>query len=141
MTVAYFDSSALVKLVVDEPGSDDASRLWDGANEVFTSRVAYPEVRAALAAAGRAGRLDDVDAATATAWWEELAGALRRVELTATVEAQAGELADRHVLSGFDAVHLASARVVAAATPLVLATWDRRLAVAASTLGLATLPT
>ncbi len=140
MTVAYFDSSALVKLVVDEPGSEDASRLWDGADEVFASRVALPEVRAALAAAGRAGHLDGADARAATARWEELARALRRVELTANVEAQAGELAESHALSGFDAVHLASALVVAGAAPLVLATWDRVLASAAASMGLATLP-
>lgn len=140
MTVAYFDSSALVKLVVDEPGSDDASRLWDGADEVYASRVAHPQVRAALAAAGRAGHLDDADARSAAARWQELAAAIRRVELTAEVEARAGELADQHALSGFDAVHLASALVVAAAAPLVLATWDRRLASAATSTGLATLP-
>ena len=30
MTLVYFDSSALVKLVVDEDGSDLAAELWDG---------------------------------------------------------------------------------------------------------------
>lgn len=65
---------------------------------------------------------------------------MRRVELTADVEAQAGDVADHHALSRLDAVHLASALVVAAATPLVLATWDRRLASAAATRGLTTLP-
>ena len=59
MTVGYFDSSALVKLVIEEPGSDDAAALWDVADVLVSSRVAHPEVRAALAAAHRAGRLDD----------------------------------------------------------------------------------
>lgn len=140
MTVAYFDASALVKLVIDEPGSDDASRLWNGADALFASRVAYPEVRAALAAAARARRLGRADARSAAVQWEEFAGALRRVELSTTVEHHAGELAATHGLSGFDAVHLASALVVGAAAPLVLATWDHRLAGAATSLGLATLP-
>ena len=30
MAVVYFDSSALVKLVVEERGSDVAAQLWDG---------------------------------------------------------------------------------------------------------------
>lgn len=140
MTVAYFDSSALVKLVVDEPGSDDASRLWNGADQVCTSRVAHPEVRAALAAAGRARRLTEADGRIAVERWDSLANALRRVELTAEVEGRAGDLAEDHALSGFDAVHLASALVVAAAVPVVVATWDRRLASAATSLGLAVLP-
>ena len=139
MTVAYFDASALVKLVIEEPGSDDAARLWDGADALFASRVAHPEVRAALAAARRARRLDEAGARAAVAAWDELAPALRRVELTAEVETLAGELADEHGLSGLDAVHLASALVVGAAAPVVLATWDQRLARAATQVGLATL--
>ena len=139
MTIAYFDASALVKLVVEEPGSSEAARLWDGADALFASRVAHPEVRAALAAARRARRLDEAGARAATEAWEELAPALRRVELTAEVEALAGDLADEHGLSGFDAVHLASALVVGAAAPVVLATWDQRLARAAKEQGLATL--
>ena len=53
MTLVYFDSSALVKLVVDEDGSDLAAELWDGCDAALASRLAYPEVRAALAAACR----------------------------------------------------------------------------------------
>ena len=30
MALVYFDGSALVKLVVDEPGTDLAVELWDG---------------------------------------------------------------------------------------------------------------
>jgi predicted nucleic acid-binding protein len=140
VTLAYFDANALVKLVVDEPGSDDAARLWDGADGVLSSRVAHPEVRAALAAARRAGRLDDTGARSAVVGWEELSTSLRRVEVTAEVETLSGELADRHALSGFDAIHLASALVVGGAAPVVLATWDRRLSRAANDLGVATLP-
>ena len=54
MTIVYFDSSAFVKLVVEEDGSEVAATLWDGCDAAVSSRLAYPEVRAALAAAGRA---------------------------------------------------------------------------------------
>lgn len=53
MALVYFDASALVKLVVEEPGTDVASALWDGCDAALSSRLAYPEVRAALAAARR----------------------------------------------------------------------------------------
>lgn len=139
MTVAYFDSSALVKLVIDEDGTEDAALLWDGADSVLTSRVAHPEVRAALAAAERGERLDAQTHLQAKADWEELRHALRLVEVTAQLEHEAGDLAEQHALSGFDAIHLASALTVAA-IPLVVATWDGRMHQAAQATGLATLP-
>lgn len=139
MTVAYFDSSALVKLVIDEDGSDDAALLWDGADSVLSSRVTHPEVRAALAAAERGARLDAPAHLKAKAAWEELRQALRYVEVTAQLESEAGDLAEQHALSGFDAIHLASA-VTLATMPVVVATWDGRLRRAARAMGLATLP-
>lgn len=139
MTVAYLDSSALVKLVVEEPGSEQAARLWDGADAVFTSRIGHPEVRAALAAARRNGRLDADTHRRAKTSWGEFRQALRLVELTPRVEDDAADLAERHGLSGFDAVHLASALALAPA-PLVMATWDGRLHRAARACELATLP-
>jgi predicted nucleic acid-binding protein len=58
--------------------------------------------------------------------WEEFWSAVRPVELTATVERQAGELTHRRALRGADAVHLASALAVES-RDLVIAVWDRRL--------------
>lgn len=139
MTVAYFDSSALVKLVVDEPGSDDAALLWDGADAVITSRVAHAEVRAALAAAHRNGRLEEADHMAAKAAWDTFRQALRLVEVTQQLEADVGDLAERHALSGFDAIHLASALTLTG-LPIIVATWDLRLLRAARSAGLHTLP-
>ena len=126
MTLVYFDSSALVKLVVDEDGSDLAAQLWDGCDAALASRLAYPEVRAALAAAGRNHDLSQDDLDTAEQAWEQYWASVRPVELTAAVERHAGQLARTHALRGADAVHLASA--LALADPdLILAAWDRRL--------------
>jgi uncharacterized protein len=139
MTAAYFDASALVKLVVDERGSDDVAQLWDAVDSVLTSRVAHPEVRAVLAAARRDARLDAEAYRRAKTDWGEFHRALRLVEVTPQLEQEAGELAEQHALSGFDAVHLASARTIAA-IPVVVATWDGRLHRAAQASGLATMP-
>jgi uncharacterized protein len=139
VTVAYFDSSALVKLVVDEDGSEAVAELWDGSDVVVTSRVAHPEVRAALAAARRGARLDAEAYERATNDWSELHRAIRLVEMTPRVEHDAGDLAEQHALSGFDAVHLASALTLAS-MPVVVATWDARLLQAARSSNLATLP-
>lgn len=139
MPVAVFDSSALVKLLVEEVGSDVAARLWDEADAVVASRLALPEVIAALAAAGRAARLDAASKRLARRTWDELWPAMRVVELTPAVAAEAARLADRFVLGGADAVHLASAMVLEEADPILVA-WDVRLRTAAQAAGLTIAP-
>ncbi|HET6965077.1 MAG TPA: type II toxin-antitoxin system VapC family toxin [Acidimicrobiales bacterium] len=126
MAIVYFDSSALVKLIVEEAGSPLAADLWDGCDAALSSRLAYPEVRAALAAAGRNGDLNRVELAAAELAWEEYWAATRPVELSSEVERHAGRLARTYALRGADAVHLASA--LALSDPeLVFAVWDERL--------------
>jgi predicted nucleic acid-binding protein len=126
MAIVYFDSSALVKLVVDEVGSDIAALLWDGCDAAVTSRLAYPEVRAALAAAGRDHRLEPSDLHLAENSWERIWSAVRPVEFTASIAEDAGFLAGEHALRGTDAVHLASALAMDDGHP-IFAAWDRRL--------------
>jgi predicted nucleic acid-binding protein len=135
----YFDSSALVKLILDEDGSEEARALWDGASVRVASRIAHPEVRAALAATHRNHDLSDDDLATVETTWSRFWVALRAVELTDIVESQAGDLAGAHALSGADAVHLASALTVDD-PDLVVAVWDRRLHRACRVAGLAVAP-
>jgi predicted nucleic acid-binding protein len=126
MPIVYFDSSAFVKLLVDEDGSDIAATLWDGCDAAVSSRLAYPEVCAALAAAGRGHRLSPADVRRALAAWEAYWAATRPVELTEQVTAHAGQLAGLHSLRGADAVHLASLLAVGIAGTL-FAVWDQRL--------------
>jgi len=126
LALVYFDSSALVKLLVDEYGSELVAALWDGCDAALSSRLAYPEVRAALAASGRNHDLEADQLTTAEEVWEEYWAATRPVELTATVERHAGQLTSSHSLRGADAVHLASALAIGD-PELVFAVWDRRL--------------
>lgn len=139
MAIVYFDSSAFVKLVVEEDGSDLAAALWDGCDAAVSSRLAYPEVRAALAAARRASRLGPADQLRAEAAWESYWAATRAVELTDFVTTRAGELAGQHALRGADAVHLASLLAVGAADTL-FAVWDQRLRVGALEAGVQLAP-
>jgi uncharacterized protein len=137
--IAYLDSSALVKLVLEEAGSDDVALLWDGADAVLTSRVAYPEARAALAAARRAGRMSQGQHTRAVALWDGYWRSARVIELDDALALEAGSLAEEHALSGFDAVHLASALLVRG-DGAILATYDARLHRAAVAEGFAVLP-
>lgn len=92
----------------------------------MSSRLAYPEVRAALAAAGRNHDLTRADLMRAEALWEELWSTMWPIELTPDVERRSGDLAKRHGLRGADAVHLAS-MLLPPSAPLLVAAWDRRL--------------
>ncbi|MFN0026168.1 MAG: type II toxin-antitoxin system VapC family toxin [Acidimicrobiales bacterium] len=139
MALVYFDASALVKLVVEEDGSNLASQLWDGCDAALSSRLAYPEVCAALAAAGRNRQLTRTEAQAALAIWEEFWPAMRPVELTATVARHAGQLARTRSLRGADAVHLASVAALGGAD-VVFAVWDRRLHAGALAEGIAVAP-
>jgi uncharacterized protein len=126
VALVYFDSSALVKLVIEEQGSELAATLWDGCDAALASRIAYPEVRAALAAAGRSHDLSEADLRAAEQAWEVFWAATRPVELTQAVQQHAGQLAKVHALRGADAVHLASALAIDD-PDLIVAAWDRRL--------------
>lgn len=139
MAIAYFDTSALVKLIVDEAGSEIAAAIWDGCDAAFSSRLAHPEVCAALAAAGRRSDLSPGDLAECEHRWQQFWASIRPVELNAQVEQTACRLARHHRLRGADAVHLASALAVDAAD-LVVAVWDRRLHAGALAERLAVVP-
>lgn len=139
MALVYFDSSALVKLVVEESGSELAVELWRTCDAAVSSRLAYPEVRAALAAARRGRRIDAPELDDAERGWDTLWAGTRPVELTSSVERHAGHLARDHALFGADAVHLASA--LALRSPdLVVAAWDRRLRSGVAAVGLQLAP-
>jgi uncharacterized protein len=126
VALIYFHSSAFVKLLAEEAGSDLAAQLWDSCDSALASRIAYPEVRAALAAAGRNHDIIEPELDAAEQDWDRYWAATRPVELTPAVERHAGQLARVHALRGADAVHLASALAIGD-SDLILAVWDRRL--------------
>jgi predicted nucleic acid-binding protein len=139
VAIVQFDSSALVELVLDESGSDPAAELWNACDAALSSRLAYPEVCSALAAAGRNHDLAESEASAAADEWEIFWSSMRPIELSADVEGVAGELAVLHRLRGADAVHLASA--LALGSPEVtVAVWDKRLHGGAAAVGLPVAP-
>ena len=133
--IAYFDTSALVPLVITEPASATCGRLWNEATRVVSTRLIYPEARAALAQAERMHRLTAAEAARAVDDLDAIALQISYLEITAELAASAGDLAQTHGLRGYDAVHLASAALVND-DELVLVTGDRDLGQAARAIGL-----
>lgn len=104
----YLDTSSLVKLYVTEDGSEAVRADVRRATIVATCVMAYPEARAALARRRRERALRPAafDAAKRTLEqdWPRYLG----MQVTESVYREAGTLAERYTLRGFDSVHLAS---------------------------------
>jgi predicted nucleic acid-binding protein len=112
--------------------------LW-GSYPAASSVLAYPEARAALAAARRAKRLTSRGHDGAVAELDAINAELVIVGVDEALTQRAGELADERALRGYDAVHLASALALGPGDT-ILATWDRDLSDAAVGAGLAVAP-
>lgn len=133
--IAYFDTSAVIPLLIGEPSSATCARVWNEASRSISVRLLYPEARAALARAKRMGRITKSQHAAAVAELETIVTEIDHVEITAELARKAGDLAQTHQLRGYDAVHLAAA-MAALDAELVLVTGDNDLAHAARSLGL-----
>jgi predicted nucleic acid-binding protein len=139
VTSAFWDSSAFVKLLIEEPGRDLAVEMWNAAERNIAARLAVPEVSAAIATAKRSGRLDAASEREVRRRWTRHLDGIEFVELLARVGRDAADLAAEHDLSGADSVHLASLLALRE-MDLALVTWDRRLAAAAAAEGLPVVP-
>jgi predicted nucleic acid-binding protein len=113
--VTYFDTSALIKLYVKEPGSEAVSTLVTETGSVATAKVAFVEVHAGLARRRRAGDLSVAGHARTCRQFEEQWRTYVRLDLRDDILVQARELVQRHPLRSLDAIHLASALALRAA--------------------------
>ena len=135
--IVYFDTSAIIPLIVAEPGSATCERLWGEATRVLSVRLLYVEARAALAMAQRSGRLVPEELVSAVELLDQLVSQIDSVEVTEALVRAAGDVAARQGLRGYDAVHLAAAATVAD-DDLIFLSGDRQLLTAAGRLGLTT---
>jgi predicted nucleic acid-binding protein len=112
--ITYVDTSTLLKLVIDEDGSERAGLIWNGADVLASASMLVVEARATLAAAERAGRLTAAQHQEAKAALATLVADLTLVELTENLIEQAADLAEEEALRGYGAVHLAAALTIEA---------------------------
>ena len=133
MSSVYFDSSAFIKILVQEQGSGTAIQAWLAARDVAVNRLLYAEARAALAGAKRSRRLSLAQHVQAKSDLHRLWQDLTVLEPVASLIELAGDLAEAEALRGYDAVHLASAL---SAGVRIFVTADTDLLVAARARGL-----
>ena len=126
MTI-YVESSAFLKVYLDEPESTVAAELLSE-SEWASARHTIVEVRRNLSRA-----LDDDDLERARRRFADDWTHVDVIELDARLCEQAVELAEQTGVRTLDALHLGAVRSLDRAVPLV--TFDRRLAVAARSLG------
>lgn len=107
--ILYLDTSALVKLYVNEPGRPAVIRQVDGAAAVATARVTYAEARAAFARKRREGGIDGKGLRQVLERFDGEWPAYTVVDVSEPVVRRAGALAERHALRGYEALQLAAA--------------------------------
>ena len=126
--IAYFDTSSLVKLYVEEEGSDDVSALLEKSRTAASSIIAYAEARAAFARRFREGALTKKAYKGLLLSFERDWINYLQVKFSQDVIRLAGDLAEKHALRGFDAIHLSSAIVLLKSDlPVVFSCYDNRL--------------
>lgn len=107
--IRYFDTSALVKRYLAEPGSSRVSGWIEEGSERAVSRVALVETMSAFS---RRVRERHLTAAGRARLWRKLEEDLESfvlVDVHVAVIGRATTLCTRHPLRALDAVHLASA--------------------------------
>ena len=139
----YLDTSALVKLHVEEEGSALVREAVTQAEPISTSRIAYVEARAAFARRHRTRELEAQDYRRIVRDLDGDWNQYLRIDVTEPVIRTAARLAERHNLRAYDALHLASICVLRdrLGPPIVFACWDSDLDTAAAKEGLISLRT
>jgi predicted nucleic acid-binding protein len=104
--ILYLETSALVKLFFREAGAEIVVDLVSKADSVVTSQIAYAESCSVLARRRREKRLTDEEFKAAK---DHLDRMWPQMDTILVDEIKSGELAIKHVIRGFDAIHLAAA--------------------------------
>lgn len=137
--ILHLDTSALVRLYVEETHSERVRSSVAEASLVSCHELAYVELGAALARKLRSGDISDSEHARCLAQFEADWRRLYVIGITETLLREAVKLARNHGLRAYDSVHLAAVKSIHQLTrervPLRFAVFDTRLRDAARTEG------
>ena len=134
----YCDTSALVKLYIEEVGSRELKAAVTAAEAVAVCRIAWAEAHAALSRRARetpedSEPIEQAKTALAIDWPRYVV-----LEITQALVERAGDYADTFALRGYDSVQLAAAFEASriAQIQIGFACFDHRLNKAAGVLGM-----
>lgn len=136
--ILYCDTSALIKRYVVEEKAEIVNELWDNASVIATSVVAFAEMMAVFNRKFREGVLSTAEYKETVKEFKSDYRYLLLVPINEDLNITIENLLKRHSLRGFDAIHLASAKIFLkpGATGLVFACFDYSLNQAAHKEGL-----
>lgn len=136
MNPVYLDTSAFLKLFLDEPESRQVSQIIQNAATLFASRLVLTEARISLARYERVGRIktphyEAAMEAVADFWNREI----EELELNTAVLKEAERQGALNTLGTLDAIHLATAKLARKTLPrgavMGFLTFDQQLLAAA----------
>jgi len=136
----YLDTSALIKLLVDEPGAEEARRAYSEAGGIRTTAIALVEATAALVRMHKGKRLTPTQLSLDAGAEREYYNSGSSLAINDGLLTKAAETSRSHSLRAYDAVHLAGALSFAEGEQLDFACWDKELRAAAHDHGLSLLP-
>ena len=137
--ILYLDTSAFIKLYVDEAGAELVRPMVAAAALIHAHWIAYAEMRSALARLRRMGRQSAEAYREHKREFEADWKALNAIMPDERMVRRAGDLAERFELRGYDSIHLAAAESLCVGQDtdlLCFASFDDRLNNAAADLGL-----
>ena len=135
--ILFADTSALVKLYVEETGSAEMSAAVAAATAVAVARIAWVETMAAFARRAREQAAASAALALARQRFIDDWSGLLVVEITQPVVQRAGDYAEAFALRAYDSVQLAALQALRlqADEEVRFACFDSRLVRAAAVLG------
>lgn len=110
--IVYLDTSDLVKLYVEEIGSEEIKGIILDATVVSTSKVAYAEARSAFARKQKEGGFSIAKLRKIVEDFNRDWESYFIIKITDGLIKIAGDIAEKHLLRGFDSIHLASAVIL-----------------------------
>ena len=140
--ILFCDTSALIKLLVDEAQSDRMRQISATVDAIGVCRISWAEAMAALARRQREDPISNEDLEQARQHLIQSWNTFLIVEVSQPLVETAGHFADVFALRGYDSVQLAAAHElhVYAEKNVIFASYDRRLNQAAQLLQLLVLP-
>ena len=138
----YWDSSALVALIVQQPSSDPVRAIYARDSQVLAWTASEIEILSALCRLHRERALDDAGFSAATARLENLWDSIDAVSAIGAVKLRARRVLRTHELRAAAALQLGAALLAASDDPVrwTFVCLDQRLADAARREGFTVLP-
>ena len=139
--ILYLDTSALLKVYLVEDGTATVRAGVESSEIVASSLIAFVEARAAFARRRREHELTQADHRRLAQDFAKDWGRYLKIEVSEPLVIEAARLADAHRLRAYDAMHLASALLLAERNTEAptFGCWDRALRTAAAHEGLSLL--